>query len=65
MTAPLLHSAKMGAYTELWAGLSGNLGIGDGGKYVLPWGRLYPSPRPELLAALFMGYCEEQTATFK
>ena len=48
MTAPLLHGAKMGAYNEIWAGLSDNLGIGDGGKYVLPWGRLHPSPRPEL-----------------
>ncbi len=76
--APLLYSAKMGAYTELWAGLSEDLGIEDGGKYVLPWGRLHPSPRPELLAllktqedegtgvaALFMEYCEKQTAGFK
>ena len=75
LTAPLLHRPKMGAYTELWAGLSSTLGIGDGGKYVLPWGRLHPSPRPELVAALntredgvaalFMEYCEEQTASFK
>lgn len=75
---PLLHSAKMGAYTELWAGLSAELGIEDGGKYVLPWGRLHPKPRPDLLAALktqedggtgvaaqFLEYCEKQTAEFK
>ena len=68
----------MGAYTELWAGLSEDLGIGDGGKYVLPWGRLHPSPRPELLAALkteedggtgvaalFFEYCEKKTADFR
>lgn len=74
MTAPLLQSAKMGAYTELWAGLSGDLGIGDGKKVF----RLHPSPRPQLLAALktredestgvaalFMGCCEEQTANYK
>ena len=75
LAAPLLYNAKMGAYTELWAGLSSTLGIGDGGKYVLPWGRLHPSPRPELVAALktqedgvatlFMKYCEEQTASFR
>ena len=77
VTAPLLHSAETGAYTELWAGLSENLGIGDGGKYVLPWGRLNPNPRPDLLAALksqededtgvaalFMDYCEKKTAGF-
>ena len=67
----------MGVYTELWAGLSEGLGIGDGGKYVLPWGRLQPIPRPDLLAALkngegdrpgiaalFIDYCEKQTAEF-
>lgn len=78
VSAPLLYDAKMGAYTELWAGLSRDLGIGDGGKYVVPWGRVHPSPRPDLLAALktqedggtgvaalFMEYCETQTAEFK
>ena len=78
VSAPLLYSAKMGAYTELWAGLSEDLGIEDGGKYVLPWGRLHPSPRPDLLAALksqedegtgvaalFVEYCEKQTADFR
>ena len=78
VTAPLLYPAKMGAYTELWAGLSGDLDIRDGGKCVLPWGRVHPSPKPELLAALttredegpgvaalFLEYCEKQTASFK
>ena len=78
VSAPLLYNAKMGAYTELWAGLSGDLEIADGGKYVLPWGRVHPGPRPELLAALktreeggtgvaalFLEYCEKQTAQFK
>ena len=78
VTAPLLYAAKMGAYTELWAGLSEDLRIEDGGKYVLPWGRLHPSPRPDLLAAMksredggtgvaasFIEYCEEQTAEFR
>lgn len=78
VTAPLLYSAKMGAYTELWAGLSEDLTIEDGGKYVLPWGRLHPSPRADLVAAMksredggtgvavsFVEYCEKQTAEFR
>ena len=78
VTAPLLYSAKMGAYTELWAGLSEDLGVEDGGKYVVPWGRVHPSPRPDLLAAMktredggtgvaasFVEWCEEQTAEFR
>ena len=78
VTAPLLYSAKMGAYTELWAGLSEDLGIEDGGKYVVPWGRVHPGPRPDLLApmkpredggtgvaALFVEYCEKETAGFR
>jgi NAD(P)-dependent dehydrogenase (short-subunit alcohol dehydrogenase family) len=78
VSAPLLYSAKMGAYTELWSGLSEELGIEDGGKYVLPWGRVHPSPMPDLLAAmktkedggtgvaaLFVDYCENQTAEFR
>ena len=78
VSSPLLHHAKMGAYTELWAGLSGDLGIENGGKYVVPWGRLHPSPRPGLLAALktredegtgvaasFVEYCEKETADFR
>ncbi len=77
-TSPLLYPAKMGAYTELWAGLSADLGIQDGGKYVVPWGRLHPCPRPDLMAALttrenggtgvaarFLEYCEKLTADFR
>lgn len=78
VSAPLLYHAKMGAYTELWAGLSGDLGIEDGGKYVVPWGRLHPSPRQDLVAALksqedggtgaaasFLEFCEKQTSRFR
>lgn len=77
-TAPLLHSPRMGAYTELWAGLSSDVTMQDGGKYVLPWGRLHPSPRPDMLAAMktkedggtgvaaqFMDFCEKQTLPFQ
>ena len=78
VTTPLLYSRRMGAYTELWAGLSSDLTISDGGKYVLPWGRLHPSPRPEMLAAMatkeergtgvaasFMEYCEKHTMDYR
>ncbi|KAF2096203.1 putative steroid dehydrogenase [Rhizodiscina lignyota] len=78
VAVPLLYKARMGAYTELWAGLSEDLKIEDGGKYVLPWGRLHPSPRADLLAALktrdeggtgvaalFLDHCEKQTADFR
>ena len=78
VTAPLLYGAKMGAYTELWAGLSGDLGVEDGGQYVVPWGRVHPGPRPDLLAAMkgredggtgvadsFVEWCDKQTAEFR
>ncbi|KAL8727253.1 MAG: hypothetical protein Q9166_006172 [cf. Caloplaca sp. 2 TL-2023] len=77
-SAPLLYSPRMGAYTELWSGLSSELTAEDGGKYVLPWGRLNPSPKPDMLAAMktkehggtgvaaqFIDFCEKQTAAFK
>ncbi|KAL8658012.1 MAG: hypothetical protein Q9226_001346 [Calogaya cf. arnoldii] len=51
-SAPLLYNPRMGAYTELWVDLSSDVTIQDGGKYVLPWGRLHPSPRPDMLAAM-------------
>jgi hypothetical protein len=50
--SPLLCNAKIGAYTELWAGLSPELTIEMNGAYVIPWGRLHPSPRKDLLDAL-------------
>ncbi|KAJ5916969.1 steroid dehydrogenase [Penicillium tannophilum] len=78
VVAPLLYPARMGAYTELWAGLSNELTISDGGKYILPWGRFHPSPRQDLLramkskaeggtdvAAIFVKYCEDQVSEFR
>ena len=35
-TSPLLYPANMVAYTELWADLSGETKIENGGKYVVP-----------------------------
>ena len=78
MTSPLLYPAKMGAYTELWAGLAEELEIKDGGGYVVPWGRLHPSPRQDVLAAMkskdeggtgvagdFVTFCEDRTREFR
>lgn len=77
-SAPLLYEAKMGAYTELWAGLSEELSMVDGGAYILPWGRLHPSPRSDLLDALrsadeggtgqaraFGEWCEKRVAQYR
>jgi NAD(P)-dependent dehydrogenase (short-subunit alcohol dehydrogenase family) len=76
--SPFLFSAQMGAYTELWAGLSPELTMDANGCYIVPWGRIHPSPRKDLLEALktveeggtgrageFRRWCEEQTAEFR
>lgn len=70
---PFMHEPKMGAYTELWAGLSQDVKCGDGGKCAIPWGRWHTNPRKDILeslktkeeggtglAAEFWGWCEEQ-----
>ena len=77
-SSPLLHNAKLGAYTELWAGLSPELTMESNGAYVIPWGRVHPSPRKDLLDALkevgenggtgqagnFREWCEKQTIEY-
>ena len=78
ITSPLLYGPKMGAYTELWAGLSSDVKMGDGGKYVLPWGRLHPRPREDMLEAMkgeeeggtgvaeeFVKWCDAQITEFE
>lgn len=77
-SAPLLYEAKMGPYTELWAGLSEELGMKETGSYILPWGRLHPSPREDLVnalkgvedggtgqAPLFTEWCEHQVSEYR
>lgn len=71
---PVMHEPKMGAYTDLWAGLSQEVKCEDGGKCAIPWGRWHPSPREDILESLktkeeggtglaadFFAWCEEQT----
>lgn len=48
----VLHDAKFGAYTELWAGMSEEVGLEDGGRYAVPWGKWHPGPREDLLLSL-------------
>lgn len=74
---PLLYKPRMGAYTELWAGLSPEVTFEMNGGYVVPWGRPHPSPRKDLLDALktkqeggtgqaaeFRKWVEKQTARY-
>ena len=77
LARPLLYPARMGVYTELWAGLAPELGMEANGGYVVPWGRLHPAPRPDLVEALksrddggtgraeeFRRWCEQRTEAF-
>jgi NAD(P)-dependent dehydrogenase (short-subunit alcohol dehydrogenase family) len=77
LVAPLLYPPVMGAYSELWAGFSPELTLKDGGKYVLPWGRVHPRPRGDLVRAMrgreeggtgdagvFLRYCYDQIEEF-
>jgi NAD(P)-dependent dehydrogenase (short-subunit alcohol dehydrogenase family) len=75
---PMLYSARFGAFTELWAGLSTEIGMRESGGYVIPWGRMHPGPRQDLLDALkskeeggtgrskdFGEWCWERTREFR
>ena len=74
---PFLYESKLGAYTELWAGLAPEITCADGGRYAVPWGRWHPMPKPQLLSSLkakeeggtglaaeFWGWCDEQTKRY-
>ncbi|EXJ90888.1 hypothetical protein A1O1_03994 [Capronia coronata CBS 617.96] len=75
--ALFMHEPKMGALTELWAGLSPDVKLEDGGRFAIPWGRWHPSPNKEILqslktkeeggtglAAQFWQWCEEHTKQY-
>ncbi|RDL33756.1 Uncharacterized protein BP5553_08124 [Venustampulla echinocandica] len=74
---PILYKAIFGAYTELWAGLSPDVTMDNNGCYVLPWGRIHPSPSQDILRALkgtedggtgrakeFREWCEKETSKY-
>nr|ANM86497.1 putative short-chain dehydrogenase/reductase [Cladonia uncialis subsp. uncialis]AUW31407.1 putative short-chain dehydrogenase/reductase [Cladonia uncialis subsp. uncialis] len=42
LSALFLFPPKYGAYTELFSGLSSAITLKETGKWVVPWGRLYP-----------------------
>jgi hypothetical protein len=71
---PLLHSAELAAHTEIYAGMSPDLGLENNGAYVIPWGRMHQAVAPNLVAAMkskeeggkglakeFWDICEERT----
>ncbi|KAF4439934.1 hypothetical protein F53441_12435 [Fusarium austroafricanum] len=75
VVSPLLYHARFGAYTNLWAGISPDLKIEDGGRFIWPFGRFHPNPRADLLenlkskekggtgtAAEFAEYCNKAIA---
>lgn len=75
--SPLLYAAKFGAYTELYAGLSPELGVENNGAYIVPWGRIHPGPREALVNTLrakdeggtgraeeFWEWCEQETRDY-
>jgi len=52
----ILYPPKMGAYTELFAGLSPEISEKTQGAYVIPWGRILERvPRPDIYEALESG----------
>jgi hypothetical protein len=71
---PLLYPARIAALTQLYAGLSGDIGAGQSGCYVVPWGRVATFLRKDLVDAVkeeeeggtgrareFWAFCEEMT----
>ena len=51
----VLYNPVFGAYTELYAGLSGDITLVDNGAYVIPWGRVRGDeacPRKDILNAM-------------
>lgn len=74
---PLFNEPKMGAYTELWCGLSSDVKCEDGGRLAMPWGRWNHSLRKDILESLkskaeggtglaveFWEWCDEQTKNY-
>ncbi|KAK7427251.1 hypothetical protein QQZ08_006187 [Neonectria magnoliae] len=76
----LLKDPKLGAYTELYAGLSPEITLEDNGAYIIPWGRIRPDracPRQDIIRVMnpeeagglgygsnFWDWCEKQWQPF-
>ncbi|KAL4761027.1 uncharacterized protein BDW70DRAFT_168342 [Aspergillus foveolatus] len=74
---PLLHSPKLAALTELYAGLSPDINLENSGCYVIPWGRIHTTVAPHLTNALrskeaggtgraqqFWDFCDDKTKDY-
>jgi len=72
-----MHPVIYGAYAAFWTGLSGEVGLEDGGRYAVPWEKWVVSVRKDRLGALtheedgstseewrFWGWCEEMTEAY-
>jgi NAD(P)-dependent dehydrogenase (short-subunit alcohol dehydrogenase family) len=56
----ILHPQKLGAYTELFAGLSEVITEKHQGAYIIPWGRIQEvNPRKDIFEAIQKGKGEE------
>lgn len=47
-----MHKPIFGAYTNLWSGLSKDIGMADGGMYIEPWGRKHPALRADVVSSV-------------
>lgn len=78
LSKPVYYTPVEGAQTMLWAGLSPDVTTDDGGRFVIPFGRWHPSPRPELMdamkdvedggkgiAKIFEDWCEKKIKDFR
>lgn len=75
---PLMYSPVLLAHTELYAGLSNEIPVDMSGCYIAPFGRIWDTPRKDLLGAIkladgeggsgraseFWEYCAEVTRDY-
>ncbi|KAL4903182.1 hypothetical protein BDW74DRAFT_169098 [Aspergillus multicolor] len=77
LKGPLLHSPKLAALTELYAGLSSDINLENNGCYVIPWGRIHTTVAPHLMNAMrskevggtgraqqFWDFCDDKTKDY-
>ena len=49
---PIFRMPVDGAHTNLWCGLAPEIGVEDGGRYVMPWGRWHPGQREDVVRGM-------------
>lgn len=77
MNTCFLYDPIYGAYTEIFAGLSRDVRVEDGGRYIMPWGR-FGLFKDDVAAAMkskaeggsggaerFWGFCEAATKSYQ